>query len=157
MICVITAGDRLRPVGTSRPGGGGSVGGFATYMMGTTLVLIFLIALAILRLSCDQLVPNNMNFEPRTNWAGATLCGPVGAFLGVGILAIGVGMLQFKAGGLNYRGWARRHDRNPQPLLEPFDDPRAGTARFYEFLSVGSLSPMMNPDRSRSSTRRSRP
>ena len=81
MVCVITAGAIAfalwEPLGLA---GMDSVGGFAAYMMGTTLVLIFLVALAILRISCDQLVPNNMNFEPRTNWIGATACGFIGAF-----------------------------------------------------------------------------
>ncbi|MEE2681866.1 MAG: hypothetical protein VX641_05785 [Planctomycetota bacterium] len=147
MICVITAGAIAfalwEPVGLAVMD---SVGGFAAYMMGTTLVLIFLVALTILRMSCDQLVPNNMNFEPRTNWVGATACGLVGAFLSVGILAIGVGMLQFKAGGLNYRGWARDVSTGaPSPFSSLTMIPAAGTARFYELLSVGSLSPMMNP------------
>ena len=147
MVCVITAGAIAfalwEPIGLV---GMDSVDGFAAYMMGATLVLIFLVALAILRLGCDQLVPNNMNFEPRTNWVGATLCGFVGAFLSVGILAIGIGMLQFKAGGLNYRGWTRDVSTGtPTPFSGLTMIPAAGTARFYELLSVGSLAPMINP------------
>ena len=146
MVCVITAGAIAfalwEPLGLA---GMDSVGGFAAYMMGTTLVLIFLVALVILRLSCDQLVPNNMNFEPRTNWVGATACGFIGAFLSVGILAIGIGMLQFKAGGLNYRGWSRDVSTGtPSPFSSLSMIPAAGTARFYEVLSVGSLAPMIN-------------
>ena len=146
MVCVITAGAIAfalwEPLGLA---GMDSVGSFAAYMMGSTLVLIFLVALAILRVSADQLVPNNMNFEPRTNWVGATLCGLVGAFLSVGMLAIGIGMLQFKAGGLNYRGWTRDVSTStPGPYSGMAMIPAAGTARFYEMLSVGSFAPMIN-------------
>ncbi|MAJ45826.1 MAG: hypothetical protein CBC35_00730 [Planctomycetes bacterium TMED75] len=146
MVCVITAGAIAfalwEPLGLA---GMDSVGGFAAYMMGSTLVLIFLVALVVLRLAADQLVPNNMNFEPRTNWVGATLCGFVGAFLSVGMLAIGIGMLQFKAGGLNYRGWTRDVSTGtPGPYSNMAMIPAAGTARFYEMLSVGSFAPMIN-------------
>lgn len=147
MVCVISAGAIAfalwEPLGLA---GMDSVGGFAGYMMGATLVLIFLVALVVLRLACDQLVPNNMNFEPRTNWLGATLCGLVAAFISVGMFGIGIGMLQFKAGGFNYRGFTRDVATSiPTQYSGMAMIPAAGTARFYELLSVGSFAPMINP------------
>ncbi len=64
MICVIAAGAIAfalwEPVGYALLD---STGSFGAYVMGSSLVLIFLVALVILRLAMDKLVPENMNFE----------------------------------------------------------------------------------------------
>ena len=79
MICVVSAGAIA--LGLLEPLGYGlldSVGGFAAYMAGTTLILVFLISLLVLRLSMDSLVPDNLNFNKSVDWVGAAifaLCG----------------------------------------------------------------------------------
>ena len=108
-------------------------------------MLIFLVALVILRLAMDKLVPENMNFESGANWAGSSIFGFVGAFISVGILTLGAGMLQFKSDFFGYTGWARdRATAQPGEVSSTPMFTAVYTARFYEMLSVGSLAPMMN-------------
>ncbi len=146
MICVIAAGAIAfalwEPIGFALLD---SMGSFGAYTMGSTLVLTFLVALVILRLSMDKLVPENMNFESGVNWAGSSIFGFVGAFISVGILTLGAGMLQFKSDFFGYTGWARdRATAQPGAVSSTPMFTAVYTARFYEMLSVGSLSPMMN-------------
>jgi hypothetical protein len=146
MICVIAAGGIAfalwEPIGFAMLD---SMGGFGAYAMGSTLVLTFLVALVILRLSMDKLVPENMNFESGANWAGSSIFGFVGAFISVGILTLGAGMLQFKSDFFGYTGWARdRATAQPGVVSSTPMFTAVYTARFYEMLSVGSLSPMLN-------------
>jgi hypothetical protein len=146
MICVIAAGAIAfalwEPLGFTLLDSAGSFGG---YVMGSTLVLSFLVALVILRLCMDKLVPENMNFESGANWAGSSVFGFVGAFISVGILTLGAGMLQFKSNFFGYTGWARdRATAQPGEISSTPMFTAVYTARFYEMLSVGSLSPMIN-------------
>ena len=146
MICVIAAGAIAfalwEPIGYALLD---SMGSFGAYVMGCTLVLTFLVALVILRLAMDKLVPENMNFESGANWAGSSIFGFVGAFISVGILTLGAGMLQFKSDFFGYTGWARdRATAQPGEVSSTPMFTAVYTARFYEMLSVGSLSPMMN-------------
>lgn len=123
-----------------------SVGGFAAYLSGTTLVMVFLIALLVLRGAMDKLVPDNMNFEPAVEWVGATIFGLGGGLISIGILTIAVGFLQFTSGGFGYTGWARdQASGRPVQRSGVAMFPAALTARFYEFLSIGSFRPMIKP------------
>ncbi|MDG2029399.1 MAG: hypothetical protein P8J45_00195 [Phycisphaerales bacterium] len=145
MICVISAGaialGLLEPIGFGLLD---SVGGFAAYMAGTSLILIFLISLLVLRLSMDSLVPDNLNFNKTVDWVGAGIFAVCGSFISVGIVVLGVGLLQFVPNGFGYEGWVR--DRGTgRPAIEGTPMyPAVLTARFYEFLSMGSLAPTFN-------------
>ena len=145
MICVVSAGAIA--LGLLEPLGYGlldSVGGFAAYMAGTTLILVFLISLLVLRLSMDSLVPDNLNFNKSVDWVGAAIFALCGSFLSVGIVVIGVGLLQFVPNGFGYEGWVRdRGTGRPTASGTPMY-PAIVTARFYEFLSMGSLAPTFN-------------
>lgn len=145
MICVVSAGAIA--LGLMEPLGFGlmdSVGGFAGYMAGTALILLFLVSLLILRLSMDQLVPDNLNFNKTVDWIGAAIFALVGSFVSVGVVVIGVGLLQFVPNGFGYEGWVR--DRSTgRPALEGTPMyPAQITAGFYELLSTTSLAPMLN-------------
>ena len=123
-----------------------SAGGFTAYLSGTTLVMLFLIVLVCSRMTMDMLVPDNLNFNNAVEWIGATIFGIGGALISVGVLTIGVGMLQFTPGGFGYTGWARDSSNgNPSKISNTPMLPAIVAARFYEFLSVGSFSPMINP------------
>ena len=146
MICVISAGAIA--LGLWEPIGFGlmdSAGGFSAYMAGTSLAMLFLIALVALRLSMDKLVPDNLNFNKTVDWIGASVFGFIGALLSVGIVTIAAGMLQFGSEGFGYTGWARlggngRPDKvSSTPML-----PARFTTGFYEYLSMGSFSPVIN-------------
>lgn len=147
LICVISAGAVAfalwEPIAM---GFIDSTGGFSAYFAGTTLVLLFLIVLVIFRLSMDVLVPENLNFNKTVEWIGASIFGVCGSFLSVGILVIGVGFLQFIPSGFGYTGWARDSGSGqPAKLSSTPMIPAVLTARFYEFLSVGSFTPMIKP------------
>jgi hypothetical protein len=145
MICVISAGAIA--MGLLEPLGFGlldSVGGFAAYMSGTTLILVFLISLLVLRLSMDSLVPENLNFNKTVEWVGAGIFAICGSFLSVGIVVIGVGMLQFVPNGFGYEGWVRDRGTGRPAISGTPMYPAVVTARLYEFLSMGSLAPTFN-------------
>ena len=123
-----------------------STGGFSAYFAGTTLVLLFLIVLIVFRGSMDLLVPENLNFNKTVEWIGASTFALAGSFISVGILVIGVGLLQFIPSGFGYTGWARDGGSGqPARISSTAMIPALVTARFYELLSVGSFSPMINP------------
>jgi len=146
MICVISAGALA--LGLWEPVGFGlmdSVGGFAPYMAGTSLAMLFLSALVALRLSMDKLVPNNLNFNKTVDWIGASVFGFTGALLSVGIVTIAAGMLQFGSEGFGYTGWARMGGNGrPDKISGTPMIPASLTTGFYEFLSTSSLAPVIN-------------
>lgn len=121
-----------------------STGGFAKYLSGTVLAMVFLLSLTALRMSTDQLVPENINFTKTIDLAGASLFGLASALLSVGIVTIAVGFLQFGVGGFGYTGWARdKASGEPAKISSMPLFPAIATARFYELLSVGSFRPMI--------------
>ncbi len=118
-------------------------GGFDNYAWGIVLVVVFVVALFILRMAMDRIAPANVGMP---HWANLLFGGGVGAAAGVltvGIFIIGAGHVQSSnklLGG--FHGWARDGNRAGQivqrdKLWIPF---HTLTAEFYGWLSVTSLS-----------------
>jgi len=118
---------------------------FDHYAWGLTLVGVFGISLLVLRVAFDKLAPANVQI-PR--WADLTFGGALGAGSGVltvGILIIGIGFVQSASEFMSFKGYSRDnkeityvHEGESQKLWLPA---HTWTARFFEFLSAGSLRP----------------
>ena len=147
MICVISAGAisfaLWEPLGFALLD---STGGFSPYFAGTSFGMTFLLTLLGLRLASDYLVPDNLNFNKTVDWIGASVFALTSSILSVGMIVIAVGMLQFVPDGFGYKGWAREKGTGrPNQTASVGMLPAMVTARFYETLSLGSMSPMINP------------
>jgi len=119
-----------------------SGGGFDNYAWGVTLVGVFVIALAILRVGMDKLVPANVA-APR--WANLTFGGLAGAgaaVLSLGIFVIAAGHVQASKELMGFRDYGRRErDGSVGPLSKGLWIPvHKLTTQFYGLLSVTSFS-----------------
>ncbi|MHC4827944.1 MAG: hypothetical protein ACYTEY_15425, partial [Planctomycetota bacterium] len=140
LLCVITAGALALAfwepltVGLLLRGGW-----FDGYAWSFSLVGVFVLALFLLRLATNKLVPGNVDL-PR--WANLTFGFPVGACSGVltiGILLIGMGFAQSKRSIMGFVGEGRNSSSTivrVNTMWVPFHELADG---FYGWLSVGAL------------------
>lgn len=116
--------------------------GFDNYAWGLSLILIFLVALMVLRVLMDKAIPANTRLP---HWVNLAFGAPVGAASGIltmGIFIIAVGTLQTAKEPFGYSPWARssrtaKIERTGNLLWIPVDKL---TSEFYSLLSVTSLS-----------------
>ncbi len=130
-------------------------GGFDEYAWGTSLLVVFLVSLFVLRLVFDRVVPDNLNLPTWMNYGFGGIFGAAAGILTVGIVMIGGGFMQSTAEMVGYRGVVRDAQFAGQPgstgtLYPPMHE---WTAGFYTALSDGALAPTF----SRASLRRSYP
>ncbi len=119
-------------------------GGFDDYAWGTSLLLIFVVALVILRLIADRTVRANLDFP---HWANLTFGGVAGgaaAILTVGISLIGVGLIPAPRNFMGYTGYARGGDGQVALQTNLWLPAHLWTQEFYSFLSVGSMYPLVS-------------
>lgn len=119
------------------------VKGFENFAWAVSLILLFVIPLAILRLATNKLVPSNVDLP---HWANLTFGFPIGlcsGILSMGILLIGTGFVQGHLDIMGYKGYARDRDNAKNithvgsSLWIPVHE---WTYEFYSLLSVTSLS-----------------
>ncbi|MCE9618867.1 MAG: hypothetical protein K8R92_03040 [Planctomycetes bacterium] len=122
-------------------------GGFDAYAWGVSLGGIFLVALFGLRFVFDSLTPKRPKL-PR--WANLSFGGVLGLLSGtltMGITLIAVGHLSTTTELLGYYGWVRSPESQGRPMQSDPNSPpslaMAFTQGFYDFLSLGSFSPLM--------------
>lgn len=68
-----------------------------------SLVLPFVVSLALLRLGVDTLLKSNIQFDDVTNFIGGAVCGGVSGVIAVGLLVISIGFLRVPHDFLGYR------------------------------------------------------
>ncbi len=68
-----------------------------------SLVLPFVVSLAILRLIVDKLLKNNIGLDDATNLVGGALCGAASGIIAIGIFVIAVGFLRVPPDFLGHR------------------------------------------------------
>ncbi len=116
---------------------------FDDYAWGVTLVGLFVLFLAIFRITADKVVHANVNVPL---WASYAFGAPIGAAAGIltmGIYMIGAGMIQSHQEVMGYAGYGRTQRTGQVEYLGPtlFVPVHRWTGGFYEYLSVGSLHP----------------
>jgi hypothetical protein len=119
------------------------VGGFGPYLWGVCLIGVFTVALLVLRVVFDKLVPGNVDLP---HWANLAFGFPVGLIAGVltiGIYLIGAGHVQSTNKIMGYYGWGRSAQNARVQKLRPLLQPPIHeiTYNFYSLLSVTSLRP----------------
>jgi hypothetical protein len=111
-------------------------------MPGTAMLITFIVALAILRMVSDKLAFGNTQLPRPIDMVGGGVLGAISGVLTVGLLLVGVGLIDQPAAILGHVGWGRnlegQIDGPAEPLWLPVD---AWTVGFLETLSVGSLHP----------------
>jgi hypothetical protein len=140
LLCVVTAGalafafwERLT-VGLLLRGSW-----FDGYAWSVGLVVVFVLALFVLRLATNKLVPANVDLP---QWANLAFGLPVGAASGVltiGILMLGMGFVQSQSTVMGFVGSARNSSSSivrVNSMWIPFHEI---TGDFYGWLSVGAL------------------
>ncbi len=115
-------------------------GRFDGFMWGASLVGMFVVALFVLRLATNKLVPANLDL-PR--WANLSFGFPVGLASGVltmGITLIGLGMIQSDSSVAGLNGWRRAGGGKVTEVNRLLLPVHKMTAQFYDALSVGAFS-----------------
>ena len=116
---------------------------FDNFAWAVSMIGLFVISLAILRLATNKIVPANVDLP---HWANLTFGFPIGLCSGVlsmGILLIGTGFVQGHLGILDYKGYARdtnnarKINHVGSKLWVPVHEL---TYNFYSWLSVTSFS-----------------
>ncbi len=140
LLCVITAGALALAVWEPLTVGLLLKGSFFDhYAWAFSLLGTFVVALLILRLATNKLVPANMDF-PR--WANLVFGFPVGLASGVitvGLLVIGLGFVQSQKSLMGFVGYGRDQAGNVRQLDGMWLPVHQITSDFYGLLSVGSL------------------
>lgn len=113
------------------------------YAWGVTLVVLFGLALGILRLVTGKAVPHNVNFSTTSNFIGGAAMGILSAILTVGMLLIGIQFMQQPHQLLGFDGWVVSNSGEivkangaAGHLWVPVDE---WTAKFYSMASRGSM------------------
>lgn len=116
---------------------------FDNFAWGVSMIGLFVIPLAILRLATNKLVPANVDLP---HWANLLFGAPIGlcsGILSMGMLLIGTGFIQGHLDILDYKGYARdsnnakKIDHVGAKLWVPVHE---WTYNFYSWLSVTSFS-----------------
>ncbi len=113
---------------------------FDPYAVGAGLLIPFVVALVILRLTTNKLVPANVLLP---KWANLSLGYPVGLASGVltiGLLLIGLGMMQSDRSLLGFVGYGRANAGKVAQISSLWLPVHQLTDAFYSRLSVGALS-----------------
>jgi hypothetical protein len=119
-----------------------SGGGFDNYAWGVTLVGVFAISLAIMRVLMDKLAPANVNVPNWVNLAFGGVAGAAAAVLTLGIFVIGAGHVQASKELMGFRDFGRAErdgavGARGKGLWIPV---HKITTQFYGMLSVTSFS-----------------
>lgn len=118
---------------------------FDPYAWGVSLLLIFMLALFVLRLATNKLVPANLDVPRWANLAFGLPLGLAAGVLTVGILVLGAGFVQSQRSLVGYTGYARNNAGTIVSGEQPWVPFHKITADFYGMLSVGAFkspSPM---------------
>jgi uncharacterized membrane protein required for colicin V production len=102
----------------------------------------FSLLLAIIRISLDKIVPNNVDLDGATNLIGGIVCGAVSGVVTAGILIFTLGMLQGPPGGGYLMGGPPVKYNNTGSLVKekgPFLPVDKLTAWFYGYTSEAAL------------------
>jgi hypothetical protein len=147
LVCVVAAGAIAlafwEPVTLGLLMSGGM---FDDYAWGVSLVLLFCLSLAVLRVAADKLAPGNVNIPMWANLSFGFVVGLAASIITAGILLTGVGFLQSHREIMGYTGYGRSArdatvTQTGQGLWLPVHRITSG---FYEYLSLGSLYPHFN-------------
>ena len=113
---------------------------FDSYAMGAGLLMTFVVTLVILRVATNKLVPANVMLP---KWANLGFGYPVGLTSGVltvGLLLIGLGMVQSERSLLGFVGYGRANAGKVGQIGGLWLPVHKLTDEFYSRLSVGALS-----------------
>ncbi len=140
-VCVIVAGAIAfafwEPVAGMLIGMGGVVQELA---FGLGLMLPFLVALFVLRVACDKLVPKGMDFDDASNFVGGLVFGAASGFLTAGVLVTSISYFRLPPNFLGYTPVQADPSGTivkGSNLWVPVDSMTVG---LYEFVSRGSLA-----------------
>ena len=115
-------------------------GFFDYYALGTSLLITFSLVLFILRLATNKLVPANLQVP---KWANLAFGYPVGAASGVltvGLLVIGLGLIQSQRTILGFVGHGRTQAGSVGTVNSLWLPVHRFTSEFYSQMSIGALS-----------------
>lgn len=91
-------------------------GGFADYVGGMSLIVLFAVTYAVLRVLADMLVPGNIALQLYVEKAGAVAFGFVAALLAAGTFAVGVQLMPMGAAVAGYAPFELEGER---PVMVP--------------------------------------
>ena len=117
---------------------------FDNYVAGLTFILIFIAAIALMRIGTDMLIENNLKLPPMADLVGGFATGAVAGVIAVGMMMVGTGFLQRPQEFMGYKGYGRETTGNAEigplgpSLWLPADKITTG---FYELASVTGLRP----------------
>ncbi len=115
-------------------------GFFDHYALGASLLITFALVLFILRLTTNKLVPANIEVPKWANLAFGYPVGGASGILTVGLLVIGLGLIQSQRTILSFVGYGRTQAGTVGVLDRLWLPVHQWTSEFYSLLSVGALS-----------------
>jgi hypothetical protein len=140
LLCVVTAGALAlaawEPLTLGLLLRGGKFDGYAWSF---ALVGVFVVALFVLRLITNKLVPANVDLPQWANLAFGFPVGAVSGVLTVGILMLGVGFVQSQREIMGFEGAARNKTGSVVRIDSMWIPFHEITGEFYGYLSVGAL------------------
>ncbi len=110
---------------------------------GLGLAVPFALVLAIIRVTCDKLIPANVDVDTVTNFVGGGICGAISGVLMMGILTLSLSYSRLGTEAMGYR--TAEYDVSgslirKSALWVPVDRMTAG---FYSLLSATTYRPMI--------------
>lgn len=112
---------------------------FDDYAWGVSLIGLFVLTLAVLRVATNKLAPNNVQLPHWANLVGGGVLGAASGVITMGILLIGLGFLQADNTTVGFKGWARGSRGQIQQVATLWVPVHEWTSNFYEMMSVGSF------------------
>jgi uncharacterized membrane protein required for colicin V production len=107
MLCVIVAGALAfafwEPLAYWMLGSVKASSSLQGVAWGVALVIPFALALSVLRLGIDKLLPSNVQLDTVTNYVGGGVCGLISGVITAGVVVLGVGLLRLPSDHWDYK------------------------------------------------------
>lgn len=153
MVCVLIAGaiafaawEPLAYLILEKAPTTGMMSGISSGAWGIGLAAPFIVALALLRLAVDKLLPANVHCNPVTNYVGGGACGAIAGVISAGILVMSLGFMRvgselwgYKPLGYSGPGSALKKESG---LLVPVDAITAGIYGRFSRTSLATAEPL---------------